>query len=120
MICKQQSEQARGPMKNSVSVVLRNGELINVRLEAGDFEGLDPGAALMTIGSLYEEYGIEPESMTGKVLLRDQVLQLVQAQRPESWQDPTPQMRRFLAAALVALQRDDLTISLKDHTLGRQ
>lgn len=104
-------------MHKVVSVVLRNGTNCNVNLKAEDLEGLDPRSAMMLIGDLFEKADIDPPTRTGKILTVDQILLLAQEQSPDSWSQPTPQLRRFLAAALCALQRESLTLNLKDHKI---
>lgn len=104
-------------MHKAVSVVLRNGTICNIHLTAEDLEGLDPRSAMMLIGDLFEKADIEAPTRTGKILVVDQILMLAQEQSAESWSQPTPQLRRFLAAAVCALQRESLTLNLKDHKI---
>lgn len=104
-------------MHKPISVVLRNGTICNINLNADDLEGLDSRSAMMLIGDLFEKADIDPPTRTGKILVIDQILLLAQEQSADSWSNPTPQIRRFLAAALRALKRESLTLNLKDHTI---
>jgi hypothetical protein len=104
-------------MEKSVSIVLLKGERFDFHFSATDFVGLDAASARELIGDLCEEAGVEGQSRTGKVLLVDQILLYADEQRSDAWVNPSVDLRRFLAAALVALGRDGLTINLQERKL---
>lgn len=104
-------------MHKTVSVVLRDGTNCNINLTAEDLEGLDPRSAMTLIGDLFEKADIDSPTRTGKILVVDQILLLAQEQRADAWSQPTPELRRFLAAALCTMQRENLTLNLKDHKI---
>lgn len=104
-------------MNNVVSVVLRDGTVCNINLKPEDLKDLEPRSAMLLIGELFEKADIDPPTRTGKILIVDQILLLAEEQPADSWSQPTPQLRRFVAAALCAMQRDNLTLNLKDHKI---
>jgi hypothetical protein len=53
----------------------------------------------------------------GKMLLVDQILLLAANFKPADYHPATPAVRRFLAAALIAMARPTLTIDLQAYTL---
>lgn len=104
-------------MERVVSIVQRNGDRQSIHLHESDFDGLEARAAREMIAELYNKAEIDTPTSLGKILLVDQILLLAQEQKAELWAAPTPQLRRYLAAALTALGRDSLTVNLRENSL---
>lgn len=104
-------------MEQQVSVVLKDGNRYGVQLSAAELGGFDPQSARHWIASACEQAGLEAPNPVGKVLLVDQILMLAAEQKAEAYAQPTPDLRRFLAAAYVAMGRPVLTIDLAAYKL---
>jgi len=95
-----------------ISVVLKNGERYGVQLTATEREGFDAASARHWIGEAFAKAGLETSNPVGKVLLVDQILLLAGEFDAAAYAQPTPELRRFLAAAYVAMGRPLLAIDL--------
>jgi hypothetical protein len=87
---------------HEVSVVLKNGERFDFPLGAAEE---------------FVKAGLENPNPMGKMLLVDQILLLAANFKPADYHPATPAVRRFLAAALIAMARPTLTIDLQAYTL---
>ena len=99
-------------MDHQVSVVLKNGERYDFPLGADDLAALDPSGARQWIHQAFVAAGLETPNPMGKLLLVDQILLLALNFKPADYKPLTPEVRRFLCAALKAMERPTLTIDL--------
>lgn len=104
-------------MEHEVSVVLKSGERFNLPLGGDDIARFDAAAARHWIGEEFVRAGLENPNPMGKMLLVDQILLLTANIKPADFHPPAPAVRRFLAAALIAMGRPTLTIDLAAYKL---
>ena len=104
-------------MDHEVSVVLKNGERFDFPLGADDIAAFDPADARHWIAAAFLEAGLETPNPMGKMLLVDQILLLALNFKPADYHPVTPDVRRFLCAALQAMGRPTLTIDLAAYKL---
>ena len=104
-------------MDHQVSVVLKNGERFDFPLSADDLAAFEPAAARHWIAETFLKAGLETPNPMGKMLLVDQILLLAQNFKPADYDPLTPEARRFLCAALLAMGRPSLTIDLAAYKL---
>ena len=104
-------------MDHEVSVVLKNGERYNFPIAAGELEAIEPRAARQWIGEQFAKAGLENPNPMGKMLLVDQILLLAANFKPADYHPATPEVHRFLCAALTAMGRPSLTIDLQSYRL---
>ncbi len=104
-------------MDHEVSVVLKNGERFDFPLGAADMASFEAPAARHWIGEEFVKAGLENPNPMGKMLLVDQILLLAANFKAADYHPATPAVRRFLAAALIAMARPSLTIDLQAYTL---
>lgn len=104
-------------MDHEVSVVLKNGERFDFPMGADDMASFAAPEARHWIGEEFAKAGLENPNPMGKMLLVDQILLLAANFKPADFQPATPALRRFLAAALIAMARPTLTIDLQAYTL---
>jgi len=102
---------------HQVSVVLKNGERYEFPLGAEDIAAFDPAGARHWIAAAFLEAGLETPNPMGKMLLVDQILLLALNFKPADYHPVTPDVRRFLCAALQAMGRPTLTIDLAAYKL---
>lgn len=99
-------------MDHEVSVVLKSGERFDFPLGADDLAAFDAPAARHWIAEEFGKAGLENPNPMGKLLLVDQILLLAGNIKPVDLRPATPEVRRFLCAALKAMGRPSLTIDL--------
>ncbi len=104
-------------MEQQVSVVLKSGERYGVQLSAAELGAFDAQSARHWIAETFGKAGLETPNPMGKVLLVDQVLMLALEFKSETYAAPTDDLRRFLAAAYVAMGRPVLSIDLAGYKL---
>lgn len=104
-------------MDHEVSVVLKNGERFDFPLGADELAAFDPAAARHWIADTFIAAGLETPNPMGKMLLVDQILLLAMNFKPADYHPATPDVRRFLCAALKAMGRPTLTIDLAAYKL---
>lgn len=104
-------------MDHEVSVVLKNGERFNFPMGAAEMASFDARGARHWIGEEFARAGLENPNPMGKMLLVDQILLLAGNFKAADYHPATPELRRFLAAALIAMARPTLTIDLANYTL---
>lgn len=104
-------------MDHQVSVVLKNGERFDFPLGADDLAAFEPAAARHWISESFLKAGLETPNPMGKLLLVDQILMLALNFKPADYNPLTPEVRRFLCAALQAMGRPTLTIDLAAYKL---
>lgn len=104
-------------MEYKVSVILKNGTQHIYNLGADEIAAFNPNSAFEWIGDAFEEADLEPPSMSGKILLADQILMLAGEQKPGDWAAPPKDLRKFLAAAVIALKRPTVTIDLVNYKI---
>lgn len=102
-------------MEYKVSVILKNGTQYIYNLGADEIGAFNPSSAYEWIGDAFEEADLEPPSMSGKILLTDQILMLASEQKSGDWAAPTKDLRKFLAAVLTSLKRPTVTIDLVNY-----
>ena len=104
-------------MDHQVSVVLKNGVRYVFPLGADDLAAFEPAAARDWINRAFIDAGLESPNPMGKLLLVDQILLLAQNFKPADYHPLTSAARRFLCAALKAMERPTLTIDLAAYKL---
>ena len=104
-------------MEHQVSVVLKNGKRYDFPLGADDLAAFDPASAREWIHQAFLAAGLETPNPMGKLLLVDQILLLALNFKPADYKPLTPEARRFLCAALKAMDRPTLTIDLVAYRL---
>ena len=104
-------------MDHQVSVVLKNGKRYDFPLGADDLAAFDPASAREWIHQAFLDAGLESPNPMGKLLLVDQILLLALNFKPADYKPLTPEARRFLCAALKAMDRPTLTIDLAAYRL---
>ncbi len=104
-------------MDHEVSVVLKSGERFNFPIGAEEMSAFDAGAARHWIGEAFAKAGLENPNPMGKMLLVDQILLLTAHFKDSEFHPPSPELRRFLGAALIAMARPTLTIDLQAYKL---
>ncbi len=104
-------------MDHQVSVVLKNGERYDFPVGADDLAAFDPAGARQWIGEAFVAAGLESPNPMGKLLIIDEILLLAENFKPADYSPPTPEVRRFLCAALRAMGRPSLTIDLANYKL---
>ncbi|MBI5108252.1 MAG: hypothetical protein HZA62_05850 [Rhodocyclales bacterium] len=104
-------------MDHEVSVVLKGGERFNFPIGADEMAAFDARVARHWIGEEFAKAGLENPNPMGKMLLVDQILLLAANFKDAEFQTPTPELRRFLGAALNAMGRPTLTIDLQAYKL---
>lgn len=104
-------------MDHLASVVLKNGERYAFPLGADDLAAFDAVGARQWIAEKFLAAGLETPNPMGKMLLVDQILLLAQEFKAEDYDPPTPELRRFLCAAVRAMGRPTLTIDLAAYKL---
>lgn len=102
-------------MEQQVSIVTKSGDRHDIHLSAAELSVFDAGSARFFIGDAFNEAGLETPNPVGKILLIDQILLLAQEQKPESWKQPGPELRKFLAAVVQSLGRNSVTIDLVNY-----
>jgi hypothetical protein len=102
---------------HQVSVILKNGERYEFPLGADDVAAFDSAAARHWIADAFLAAGLESPNPMGKLLIVDQILLLALNFRPADYDPVTPQVRRFLCAALQAMGRPTLTIDMAAYKL---
>lgn len=104
-------------MDHEVSVVLKSGERFDFPLGADELAAFDSAAARHWISDTFVAAGLETPNPMGKMLLVDQILLLALNFKPADYHPATPDVRRFLCAALKAMGRPTLTIDLAAYKL---
>lgn len=104
-------------MSHEVSVVLKNGDRFNFPIGADELNAFDAQSARAWIGETFVKAGLENPNPMGKMLLVDQILLLAGDVKAGDYHPATPQVKRLLVAALVAMGRPTLTIDLQARTL---
>ncbi|OHC68438.1 MAG: hypothetical protein A3H93_10335 [Rhodocyclales bacterium RIFCSPLOWO2_02_FULL_63_24] len=104
-------------MDHEVSVVLKNGERYDIPLGADDLAAFDAAGARHWIAEAFQAAGLETPNPMGKLLLVDQILLLAQNFKPADYKPLSPEVHRFLCAALLAMGRPSLTIDLVTNKL---
>ena len=104
-------------MDHEVSVVLKNGERFNFPMGAAEMASFDARGARHWIGEEFARAGLENPNPMGKMLLVDQILLLAANFKPADYHPATPEVHRFLCAALTAMGRPSLTIDLQSYRL---
>lgn len=104
-------------MDHHVSVVLKNGERYDFPLGAEDMAAFDPASARNWIAEAFLTAGLETPNPMGKLLMVDQILLLALNFKPAEYAPLTPEVRRFLCAAVQAMGRPSLTIDLAAYKL---
>lgn len=105
-------------MDQSVSLVTKNGERYDFHLPTTELaEFTTPSSARHFIGDMFNEAGLETPNPVGKILLIDQILMVALEQKATTWVEPTPEVRKFLAAVAVSLGRASVTIDLQNYKL---
>ena len=104
-------------MDHEVSVIVKNGERFNIPLGAEDMASIAAPEARHWISEEFAKAGLENPNPMGKMLLVDQILLLTANIKPADFHPPAPALRRFLAAALIAMGRPTLTIDLAAYKL---
>ena len=104
-------------MDHQVSVVLKNGERYDFGLGAQELAAFDPAGARDWIHHAFLDAGLETPNPMGKLLLVDQILLLTANVKDSEFHPPSPELRRFLGAALIAMARPTLTIDLQAYKL---
>jgi hypothetical protein len=102
---------------HEVSVVLKNGERFDFPLGADELAAFDPAGARQWIAEAFLAAELETPNPMGKMLLVDQILLLALNFKPADYHPATPDVRRFLCAALRAMGRPSLTIDLAAYKL---
>jgi hypothetical protein len=102
---------------HEVSVVLKSGERFDFPLGADELAKFDSAAARHWIAETFVAAGLETPNPMGKMLLVDQILLLALNFKPADYHPATPDVRRFLCAALKAMGRPTLTIDLAAYKL---
>jgi hypothetical protein len=98
-------------------MVLKNGERYDFGLGAQELAAFDPAGARDWIHHAFLDAGLETPNPMGKLLLVDQILLLASNFKPADYKPLTPEARRFLCAALKAMDRPTLTIDLAAYRL---
>lgn len=104
-------------MDHEVSVVLKNGERFNFPIGADEMASFDAQSARQWIGESFVQAGLENPNPMGKMLLVDQILLLAANVKDGDYHPATPEVRRLLVAALIAMARPTLTIDLQAYKL---
>ena len=104
-------------MDHQASVILKNGERYDFPIGAEDLAAFDPASARHWIADAFLSAGLETPNPMGKMLLVDQILLLALNFKPSDYNPLTPDVRRFLCAALQAMGRPSLTIDLAAYKL---
>ena len=104
-------------MDHLVSVVLKNGERYDFPLPAADVAAFDPPGARHWIAEAFLAAGLESPNPMGKMLLVDQILLLALNFKAADYAPLSPDVRRFLCAAVQAMGRPGLTIDLAAYKL---
>ena len=104
-------------MDHQVSVVLKSGERFDFPLGEEELAVFDPAAARHWIADAFLAAGLETPNPMGKMLLVDQILLLTANFKDSNFHPATPELRRFLCAALIAMGRTTLTIDLQAYKL---
>ncbi len=104
-------------MEHQVSVVLKNGERHDFALGAEGLAAFDAAGARDWIHQAFLDAGLETPNPRGKLLLVDQILLLALNFKPADYKPLTAAARRFLCAALKAMDRPTLTIDLAAYRL---
>ena len=104
-------------MDQQVSVALKNGIRHDIHLTPAELDQFDASSGRFFVGDAFNEAGLETQNPVGKILLLDQILLLALEQKTATWQQPTPELRKLLAAVVKALGRPCLTIDLLNHRL---
>lgn len=102
-------------MEYKVSVILKGGAQYTYNLGADEVAAFDPSSAYEWIGDAFEEADLDPPSMSGKILLTDQILMLANEQKSGDWAAPPKDLRKFLAAVITSLKRPTVTIDLANY-----
>jgi hypothetical protein len=113
----QRQSPRSGTVDHEVSVVLKSGERFNFPIGADEMAAFDARAARHWIGEEFAKAGLENPNPMGKMLLVDQILLLTENFKPSDFHPATPELRRFLGAALNAMGRPTLTIDLQAYKL---
>lgn len=104
-------------MDHQVSVVLKSGERYDFPLAAEDMAAFDSQGARRWIAEAFQAAGLETPNPMGKLLIIDEILLLAENFKPADYNPATPEVRRFLCAALKAMGRPSLTIDLVAYKL---
>ena len=104
-------------MDHEVSVVLKNGERFDFPLGADELAAVDARTARHWIAEEFGKAGLENPNPMGKMLRVDQILLLADNIKAADLHPATPDVRRFLCAALKAMGRPTLTIDLAAYKL---
>ncbi|OHC68031.1 MAG: hypothetical protein A2045_16155 [Rhodocyclales bacterium GWA2_65_20] len=104
-------------MDHEVSVVLKSGERYDFPLGADDVAAFDAAGARHWIAEAFLSAGLETPNPMGKMLLVDQILLLALNFKPSDYAPLTPEVRRFMCAAVQAMGRPSLTIDLAAYKL---
>jgi hypothetical protein len=102
---------------HQVSVVLKNGERYDFPLSEEDMAAFDGATARHWIAEAFQAAGLETPNPMGKLLIVDEILLLAENFKPADYNPLTPDVRRFLCAALKAMGRPSLTIDLVAYKL---
>ena len=104
-------------MDHEVSVILKNGERLYVPPGAGELAAFDPATARHWFADAFLAAGLETPNPRGKLLLVDEIRLLALNFKPADYHPATADVRRFLCAALRAMDRPTLTIDLAAYKL---
>ncbi len=104
-------------MDHQVSVVLKSGERYDFPLAAEDMAAFNSASGRHWIAEAFQAAGLETPNPMGKLLIVDQILLLAENFKPADYNPATPEVRRFLCAALTAMGRPSLTIDLMAYKL---
>ena len=104
-------------MDHQVSVVLKNGERYDFPLVAEDMAAFNSASGRHWIAEAFQAAGLETPNPMGKLLIVDQILLLTANVKDSEFHPPSPELRRFLGAALIAMARPTLTIDLQAYKL---
>ncbi len=104
-------------MDQQVSIVQKNGERHDIHVNAADLSAFDQSSARGYIAEAFEAAGLETPNPVGKILLVDQILLLALERKASDWALPDAEVRKFLAAVLVSLNRPSVTIDLGNYKL---
>ena len=104
-------------MDHQVSGVLKSGERFDFPLAADEMSAFNSASARHWIAEAFQTAGLETPNPMGKLLIIDQILLLAENFKPADYHPATPEVRRFLCAAVTAMGRPSLTIDLVAYKL---
>lgn len=104
-------------MDHRVSIVLKNGQHHQFVISVEELAEFEPAGAREWIMDKFFKAELETPNPTGKLLIVDAILLLAENYKPSDYDPLSPEVRRFLVAALAAMRRPTLNIDLGAHTL---